>query len=98
MLLIFFTQFCSSVHIYKRTKQKLANSKWDVIVLSATFKRAPALTPVGHEDLQRRVLQEVAAGEYGPDLGEQPFSMKPLGVGQNLQENTAEGHRGKRVS
>lgn len=49
-----------------------------------------ALTPVGHEDLQCGVLQEVTSGEYGPDLCEQPFAMKSLGVGQDLQENTAQ--------
>ena len=78
MLLIFFAQFCSSVHIYKRTKQKLANSKWDVIVLSATFKRAPALTSVSHENLHGGVLEQVAPGEHGADLAEHPFAVQPL--------------------
>lgn len=34
------------------------------------------LTPVGHEDLHGGVLQQVSSGKDGPDLREQPFSMK----------------------
>lgn len=39
------------------------------------------LTPVGHEDFQSSILQEVASGKDGTNLREQPFSMKTFCVG-----------------
>lgn len=43
------------------------------------------LTPVGHEDFQSSILQQVASGKDSPDFCEQPFSMKTFCVGQNLE-------------
>ena len=42
------------------------------------------LTPRGEEDLDGRVLQQVAPGEDGPDLGEVPFAVDVVTVPQHL--------------
>lgn len=43
------------------------------------------LTPVGHEDLQASVLEQVSPGEDRSDLTEHPLTMQTLGVRQDLQ-------------
>lgn len=59
-----------SIHIEPEMKN-FRTSLWTIECL---------LTPVGHEDLHGGVLQQVSSGEDGPDLCEQPFSMKTFCV------------------
>lgn len=42
------------------------------------------LTSVGHEDLQTRVVQQVASGKHGSDLAEHPLAVQTLRVGLHL--------------
>lgn len=39
------------------------------------------LTSVGQKYFQRSILQQIASGEHGSDLCEQPFSMKAFCIG-----------------
>ena len=47
-------------------------------------KAESVLTPRGEEDLDGRVLQQVAPGEDGPDLCEVPFAVDVVTVPQHL--------------
>ena len=47
-------------------------------------KNTVALTSRGHEDLDGRLLQQVAPEEDGPDLVEVPFPMQMVHVRQHL--------------
>ena len=61
-----------------------------------TLRKWGRLTSVGHEHLQARVLEQVAAGEDRPDLTEHPFTVKTLRVRQDLREEEREREGGVR--